>query len=184
MSWFITLKFPPKRNFLFSNPTNRVSTITQISSNKLIYSCYFFWTDTIVSQLPLWGVEGKEDSRLPCKADLVWTKRQPQKTRMFASCPGLRESPPLAPAKCARPGSGPGLCAYLAAVKNHSRVPGITIPFPKSCREAVQRNDICKEPSAQPVVSTPQMPFMIFRRDCIQFRWKAYFFFNLENHCA
>lgn len=165
-----------------------MSTITQISSNKLIYSCYLFWTDAVVSQLPSLGVEGKEVSRLPCKADLVWTKRQPQKTRMFASCPGLRESPPLAPAKCALPGSGPGLCAYLAAVENHSRVPRITIPFPKSCREAVQRDDIRKEPSAQHMVSTPQMPFMIFCRDLepvynLDGRL-FFFFFNLENHCA
>lgn len=163
-----------------------MSTITQISSNKLIYSCYFFWTDTVVSQLPLWEVDGKEVSRLPCKADLVWTKRQPQKTRMFASCPGLRASLPLATAKCVLPGSGPSLCAYLAAVENHNSVPGITISFPKSCREAVQRDDIRKEPSAQHMVSTPQMPFMIFCRDLepVYNLDGRLIFFNLENHYA
>lgn len=149
------------------------------SSDKLIYSYSFFWQ--VIPQLPLW--HGEEASMHPCKASLMWTKRQPKRKgqkcvhhvwAQSVSIIGYR--------KYVHSGSRPSPCACLAIVKNHSRVLGIIIPFSKSCHEAGQWDDIHKEPSTQHVVDIPYMLliiiiiFLIAIRVCMQFREKVFLF--------
>ena len=98
---------------------------------------------------------------------------------MFVSCPGMGVAPSLATAKCVLLGNGPSLCRCLALVKNHSRVSQFVIPSSKGYYEAVQWDNIQKEPSTWHTVSMPHMLFIIFYRDLehVHNLNKSHFFF-------
>ena len=84
---------------------------------------------------------------------------------MFVSCPGMGVAPSWAAAKCVLLDNVPSLCGCLALVKNHSRASGFVIPSSKGYYEAVQWDNIHKEPSTRHRVSTPHVLFIIFYRD-------------------